>query len=36
MLIIMTGSGPPSFRMTAGMLVVVPRGRWHRFEAAGR
>ena len=32
-LTIMTDSGPQSFAMTAGMLIVVPQGHWHRFHA---
>ncbi len=32
-LTIMTDSGPQSFTMTAGMLIVVPQGHWHRFHA---
>jgi mannose-6-phosphate isomerase-like protein (cupin superfamily) len=32
-LTIMTDSGPQSFSMTAGMMVVVPQGHWHRFHA---
>ena len=32
-LTIMTDDGPRSFDMTAGMLIVVPRGHWHRFRA---
>jgi mannose-6-phosphate isomerase-like protein (cupin superfamily) len=32
-LTVMTDGGPQSFEMTAGMLVVVPRGHWHRFHA---
>jgi mannose-6-phosphate isomerase-like protein (cupin superfamily) len=34
-LTIMTDAGPRSFALTAGMLIVVPRGHWHRFEAPG-
>jgi mannose-6-phosphate isomerase-like protein (cupin superfamily) len=33
-LTIMAERGPQSFRLSAGMLIVVPEGRWHRFEAA--
>ena len=29
----MTEDGPQSFALKAGMLVVVPQGVWHRFEA---
>lgn len=25
--------GDHSLRMTAGMITIVPRGRWHRFDA---
>ncbi|HUO64342.1 MAG TPA: cupin domain-containing protein [Terriglobales bacterium] len=32
-LTIMTAEGPQSFTMTAGMLIVVPQGHWHRFHA---
>ena len=32
-LTIMTAGGPHSFAMSAGMLIVVPRGHWHRFNA---
>jgi mannose-6-phosphate isomerase-like protein (cupin superfamily) len=32
-LTIMAEDGPQSVRLTAGMLIVVPQGRWHRFEA---
>ncbi len=32
-LTIMTETGPQSFAMTAGMLIVVPQGHWHRFHA---
>jgi mannose-6-phosphate isomerase-like protein (cupin superfamily) len=31
-LTVMMDDGPQSFAMTAGMLIVVPQGRWHRFE----
>jgi mannose-6-phosphate isomerase-like protein (cupin superfamily) len=34
-LTIMTDDGPRSFELTAGMLIVVPQGHWHRFEAPG-
>ncbi|HEX5529876.1 MAG TPA: cupin domain-containing protein [Methylomirabilota bacterium] len=32
-LTVMTGDGPRSFALSAGMLIVVPQGHWHRFEA---
>lgn len=32
-LTIMTDDGPVSHAMKAGMLIVVPRGAWHRFHA---
>ena len=32
-LTVMTDDGPQSFEMTAGMLIVVPQGHWHRFHA---
>ena len=32
-LTIMANTGPQSFAMTAGMLIVVPQGHWHRFRA---
>ena len=35
-LTIMTDSGPQSFALSAGMLIVVPQGHWHRFHAPGR
>lgn len=35
-LTIMGDDGPESFALTAGMLIVVPQGRWHRFEAPDR
>jgi len=34
-LTIMTDDGPRSFDLTTGMLIVVPQGHWHRFEAPG-
>src|SRR5262249_11025946 len=30
---IMTEDGPQSHALEAGMLVIVPQGAWHRFEA---
>ena len=35
-LTIMTESGPQSFKLAAGMMIVVPQGHWHRFHAADR
>jgi len=35
-LTIMTDHGPQSFQMTAGMMIVVPQGHWHRFHAPDR
>jgi quercetin dioxygenase-like cupin family protein len=32
-LTIITESGLQSFELTAGMLIVVPQGHWHRFRA---
>ena len=30
---IMTDEGPQTHALKAGMLVIVPQGMWHRFEA---
>jgi mannose-6-phosphate isomerase-like protein (cupin superfamily) len=30
---IMTEGGPQSYPLKAGMVVIVPQGAWHRFEA---
>jgi mannose-6-phosphate isomerase-like protein (cupin superfamily) len=30
---IMLEDGPQSFALKAGMVVIVPQGKWHRFEA---
>src|SRR5713226_3242574 len=30
---IITDNGPQSHALKAGMLVIVPQGMWHRFEA---
>ena len=30
---IMTDEGPQSHVLKAGMVVIVPQGKWHRFEA---
>jgi len=35
-LTVMTDNGPQSFKMTAGMMIVVPQGHWHRFHAPYR
>ena len=35
-LTILTDVGPESFALSAGMLIVVPQGHWHRFDAPGR
>lgn len=32
-LTVMTDGEPRSFALTAGMLIVVPQGHWHRFDA---
>jgi mannose-6-phosphate isomerase-like protein (cupin superfamily) len=32
---LMTDDGPQSFRLGAGMLAIVPRNTWHKFEAPG-
>jgi mannose-6-phosphate isomerase-like protein (cupin superfamily) len=32
----MTDSGPQSFKLAAGMIIVVPQEHWHRFHAAER
>ena len=31
--IVMTDDGPQSLEMTAGMMIVVPQGCWHLFQA---
>jgi mannose-6-phosphate isomerase-like protein (cupin superfamily) len=36
LLTIMTDNGPQSFKMAAGMMIVVPQGHWHRFHAPER
>ena len=33
---IMTAEGPRSFDMRAGMMIIVPQGHWHRFQATAR
>lgn len=35
-LTIMTDEGPRAFDLSAGMLIVVPQGRWHRFDVPGQ
>ena len=35
-LTIMTADGRRSFEMKAGMMIVVPQGHWHRFNAPAR
>jgi mannose-6-phosphate isomerase-like protein (cupin superfamily) len=30
---IMTEDGPTSYAVSAGMLVIVPQGTWHRFHS---
>src|SRR6266571_4899278 len=35
-LTIMTESGPQSFKLGAGMIIVAPQGDWHRFHSAER
>src|SRR6266478_2485802 len=30
---IITPDGPRSLALSAGMVVVVPKGQWHRFES---
>lgn len=32
-LTILSDTGPQRFELTAGMLIVVPQGHWHRFHA---
>jgi mannose-6-phosphate isomerase-like protein (cupin superfamily) len=32
-LTILTDNGPETLQLAAGMLVVVPRDHWHRFDA---
>lgn len=32
-LTILTEDGPEAFELREGMLIVVPRGLWHRFHA---
>ena len=30
---LMTGDGPQSVALKAGMVIIVPQNTWHRFEA---
>jgi mannose-6-phosphate isomerase-like protein (cupin superfamily) len=30
---LMTAEGPQSLALTAGMIVIVPQGVWHHFDA---
>lgn len=30
---VVTDDGPQSFKLKAGMLAIVPKNTWHRFEA---
>ena len=30
---VMTADGPQAYRLSAGMVAIVPRNTWHRFEA---
>jgi mannose-6-phosphate isomerase-like protein (cupin superfamily) len=30
---VMTEDGPQSYALTAGMMVIVPQGTWHRFHS---
>src|SRR5437016_6508568 len=30
---IMTDDGPKSYAVSAGMMVIVPQGTWHRFHS---
>jgi mannose-6-phosphate isomerase-like protein (cupin superfamily) len=32
---ILANDGPQSYALSAGMVVVVPQGQWHRFESLG-
>src|SRR5262249_20648826 len=32
-LLIMTDDGPKSYAVTAGTMVIVPQGTWHRFHS---
>ena len=30
---IMADDGPQSYQVSAGMMIIVPQGTWHRFES---
>jgi mannose-6-phosphate isomerase-like protein (cupin superfamily) len=30
---IMTADGPKSYAVSAGMMIIVPQGTWHRFHS---
>ncbi len=30
---LMTADGPQTLQLIAGMIVIVPQGMWHHFEA---
>jgi quercetin dioxygenase-like cupin family protein len=32
---IITEDGPQTYELTAGTVVIVPQGAWHRFESPG-
>jgi len=32
---LMTEEGPQALTLSAGMIAIVPRGAWHRFESPG-
>jgi len=32
-LTVMTADGPQAVALSTGMLIVVPQGHWHRFQA---
>ena len=34
-LYLMTEEGPQALALSAGMIAIVPRGTWHRFESPG-
>jgi len=31
----MTDDGPASYPVSAGMLIIVPQGAWHRLHSPG-